>query len=196
MSTILDPTIAEPHVRRFTRDEYYRMGELGWFEGQRVQLLDGEIVVMSPQKWRHASTIDRIAELLRSRLGDRFWVRMQLPLNLDDLSEPEPDVSVLPGKREDFHDHPTTALLVVEVADSSLAIDRNRKTKLYAAAGIPEYWIIDLVHDALEVFRKPQEDPSRPGKFLYAERSVLRPGEMISPLLEPAATIAVAEILA
>lgn len=195
MSTTTLPPFVEPRVRRFTRDEYHRMGDLGWFEGERVQLLDGEIVVMSPQKWRHASTISRVAELLHARLGDRFWVRMQFPLRLDEFSEPEPDVSVVPGRREDYDDHPTTALLVVEVADTSLAIDRNRKTKLYAAAGIAEYWIIDLVHDAVEVRRDPLPVAENPDEFAYADPRVLRAGETISPLAAPEATIAIAELL-
>ena len=146
----------EPKIQTWSRAEYYQMGELGWFEGQRVELVEGEIVVMSPQNFGHSRAVDHIAKLVHSEIGDRFWVRSQLPLKLADGSEPEPDVSVVAGQPGDYTDHPTTALLVIEVSDTTLAFDRTRKAKLYAAAGIPHYWIASLRDRTFEVMAEPE----------------------------------------
>src|SRR5436305_10724674 len=99
--------LAEPQLRRFSKAEFYRMADLGWFTGQRAELIGGKIVVLSPQKSAHASTTDRVTELLRHLFGLGYWVRMQLPLNTGKSSLPEPDVSVVAGRREDYTDHPT-----------------------------------------------------------------------------------------
>src|SRR5262245_20020766 len=131
-------------VRRFTRDEYERMIVAGIFgPEERVELLDGEILYVSPQESPHATGISLTLDALIRAFGDSFYVRCQLPLALDPHSEPEPDITVVRGRPRDFRDHhPETALLVVEVADSSLAHDRRRKGSLYARAGIEEYWIV------------------------------------------------------
>src|SRR5436190_18667624 len=118
--TIAEPTTAEPSTRRFTRDEYYRMAEIGIFDGQRVELIHGEIIKMSPQNKPHALTVAIINGWLIRSLGENFTVRCQLPVVASDDTEPEPDFAVLTGSPESQHDHPTTALLMIEVADSSL----------------------------------------------------------------------------
>src|SRR5437773_1769612 len=133
--------VAEPKVRLWTRTEYHQMADLGWFDGQRAELVEGEIVVLSPQKFGHGATTDRVTELLKALLGGEFWVRMQLPIAIGEISEPEPDVSVVPGKREDYTDHPKGASLIIEVSDTTLIYDRGKKLKLYAKAGVYEYWI-------------------------------------------------------
>jgi Uma2 family endonuclease len=162
-----ESTPEEPTPRRWTREEYYRMGDLGFFHGQRVELIEGEIMVLSPQNWPHTLTVARVGEALHRVLGTGFWVRMQFPLNLS-TSDPEPDVSVAAGRIEDYSDHPTTAVLIVEVSDSSLSYDRNRKASLYARAGIADYWIVNLVNHQLEVRRDPRSDPSQPYGHGYA----------------------------
>jgi Uma2 family endonuclease len=194
MATVT-PDFAEPRQRPFTRAEYDRMGELGWFHGQRTELIEGEVVVLSPQKWPHASTTDRVAEVLRKAFGPGFWVRAQLPVNLGTFSEPEPDVSVVAGAREDYTDHPTSAVLLVEVSDATLWYDRNRKASLCARAGIADYWIVNLVDGQLEVRRNPVPDGTQFYSFSYASLSDLGPAESIIPLARPQVSIPVADLL-
>ena len=187
--------LAEPNVRRWTRAEYHQMADLGWFEGQRAELVEGEIVVLSPQKFTHAATTDRVADTLRSALAGGFWVRMQLPIVLTDLSEPEPDVSVVPGRREDYSDHPRGASLVVEVSDTTVLFDRGKKLRMYAAAAIPEYWILDLQARAVEVRKRPvagsgDQDPPR-----YSDLHVYRGTDVIDIGLKTGARVAVDQLL-
>src|SRR5215213_4175153 len=167
-------------LRRWTREEYERLVEEGFFHPEeRLELVDGVIYEMTPQSSDHATGIRFIQRALRSLDGEGLDLRCQLPLALGLDSEPEPDLAVVPGDPEDYRDaHPTTAVLVVEVADSSLLHDRKRKTSLYARAGIPEYWILNLTRSCLEVFRDPQDGA-------YTSRTVLRDGDSISPLARP-----------
>ena len=135
---IMTPTaLVEPTQRRWTRDEYYRMADLGWFTGQRVELIDGEIMVLSPQGPLHVTSTERVRRVLEQACGAGVWVRMQFPVDFGMYSEPEPDVSVVTGSLDDYTSaHPTTALLIVEVSDSTLSYGRNRKASLYARVGI------------------------------------------------------------
>lgn len=122
----------------------------------RVELLEGEILEMSPEKSRHAAAVDLAAEVLRAAFGPGRTVRVQHPIALGDASEPEPDLAVVEGSPRDYaHAHPTTAVLVVEVSDTSLDYDRRRKAAAYARSGIAEYWIVNLVENRLEVHREP-----------------------------------------
>lgn len=188
------PPVTEPTPRRWTREEYYRLGDLGFFQGQRVELIEGEIMVLSPQNWPHTSTVARVDQALQRVLGSGFWVRTQFPLNLS-TSDPEPDISVVAGRLEDYSDHPTTALLIVEVSESNLAYDRRTKTSLYARAGIPDYWIVNLVDKQVEVYRDPRPDPSQPYGHGYASVTILVPPAVVAPLAAPQASLAVAELL-
>ena len=152
-----------PRMRLWDRDEYERMIETGILgPGDRVELLEGEIVEMSPEKSRHATAVDLALECLRKAFGPGFTVRVQHPLSLGDRSEPQPDLAVVEGLPRDYADrHPGEAALVVEAADTSLEHDRARKARVYAQAGIPEYWIINLVEQRLEVHRDPDADGYR-----------------------------------
>jgi Uma2 family endonuclease len=188
------PPATEPKPRKWTREEYYRLGELGFFHGQRVELIEGDIVVLSPQNWPHSSTVDRVGKLLDRVLGTLFWVRMQLPVNLG-TSDPEPDVSVVSGRREDYSDHPTTAVLIVEVSDSTLNYDRTQKASLYARAGIADYWIVNLVNNQLEVHRDSRPDPSQPYGHGYATVTILTPTAVVSPLAAPQVSLALSDLL-
>ena len=135
------------------------MGEIGLFDAKRMQLIRGQVIDMSPMKSRHATGIILTAETLRPILGSQASIRQQLPLALTEHSEPEPDVAVVSGSPRDYaHEHPATALLVVEVSDSTLTFDRQTKSLLYAQAGIPEYWILNLIDNALEIYRDPQPE--------------------------------------
>jgi Uma2 family endonuclease len=190
-------SLAEPQIRRWSIPEYYRMGELGWFDGQRVELIDGEIVQMAPQKDVHAAVISLTAKALSRAFGPGHWVRQQLPLHLAPNSEPEPDVAVVRGDERQFigTGHPTGALLVVEVSDTTLAYDRERKASLYASAGIADYWIVNLVVGRLEVRRDPIADPSQPFGYRYNSIMNNTPPDAVSPLAVPSEMVVVGDLL-
>jgi Uma2 family endonuclease len=155
----------------------------------RVELIDGEILVMSPEKSRHAAVVDLVADVLRRVFGTGYTVRVQHPLGLGAWSEPEPDVCVVRGPPRDYlAAHPTTALLVVEVADSSLDFDRSNKVRLYGSSGVSEYWIVNLPEGSVEVHRDPVG-----GGYATITRHV--GGETLSPLAAPAARVLVADLL-
>ncbi|MBI1818211.1 MAG: Uma2 family endonuclease [Deltaproteobacteria bacterium] len=149
-------TIPSPH--RFTRDEYRRMAEALLFRNERVELLDGVIVTMSPQGSPHAATVHRLLRVLQLAVGSAATVRVQAPIVLNDWSEPEPDIAVCDADSNDYaREHPRAdqVHLVVEVADTSLAYDRTQKAASYAASGIPEYWVVDLAARQVDVFNAP-----------------------------------------
>lgn len=182
--------------RSWSKPEFHRLGELGFFRGQRVELLEGMIVVQSPQNPEHAFTTDRVTEILWGAFGRGFWVRMQLPLDLGQTSEPEPDVSVVVGNSSQFRSsHPTGAVLIVEVSDSTLSYDRRRKGSLYARAGIADYWIINLVKPQVEIYRAPLPDPTRPYGHRYSSRTNFTPPAFVTPLALPQTALAVADLL-
>ncbi len=175
--------------RKFTREEYYRIAEAGLFNGERVELIEGEIVQMSPIGPAHTVATHAVFACLLNLLGERFFVRMQSPLSLGD-SEPEPDVAVVPGKPGDYRDaHPTSAVLVVEVAQSSLEYDREVKGRLYAQAGIPEYWLVNLEERCVEVYRDPSPERG------YLSKRIVTPGETFTCLQKPDSPISVDSIL-
>lgn len=148
--------------RRFTVDDYYRMAEAGILApDERVELLDGEVVPMTPIGNRHAACVDRLARLVFERLGSRVHLRIQNPVRLDEHSEPEPDVALLRPRDDGYaggHPTPDDVLLVVEVADASLHRDRDLKLPLYARAGVPEVWVVDLSSHTVEVYAEPSLD--------------------------------------
>jgi Uma2 family endonuclease len=187
--------ITKPRTRRWTLREYYRLADQGWFRGQRVELIDGEIVQMPAMKNPHVAAIELVKRALEPAFGPAFWVRMQGPLHFGRYSAPEPDVAVVPGGPRDYSDHPTTALLVVEVSESTLAYDRNRKAGLYARHGIADYWIVNLIDMQLEVRRNPVPDPGWRHRFRYADVQVLGPGDRVTPLALPGVAVAVSDLL-
>jgi Uma2 family endonuclease len=143
------------HVRPLRRVEYDRLVSLGIFDGERIELIGGELRRMSPIGPPHTSTVDRLTELLVLALAGRARVRVQGSFAADDLSEPEPDFCILPLGDYDSA-HPQEAHLIIEVADSSLSYDREQKARLYATCGVPEYWIVNLVDRVVEVHRQPR----------------------------------------
>lgn len=179
----------EPRDRRFTVDEYHRMAEAGIIgPDERVELIDGRIVAMNPIGSPHAWCVKRVNRAF-ARLGDRVMLSIQDPLRLDDNGEPEPDVAVLrPDAPEDRHPGPGDVLLVVEVADTSLAYDRGTKAPLYVRHGIPELWIVDLGGERVEVHREPS--PSG-----YRLVRALGRGQRASPLFAPDLVVEVDAIL-
>jgi Uma2 family endonuclease len=145
--------------RRFTRAEYYRMAEAGILRRHdRVELIRGEIVEMSPIGRRHRAFVDNLNALLMLRLAGRAIVSVQMPVVLTDDTEPEPDVTLLrrrPVPYKEREAHAEDVLLLIEVAEGSLAYDRITKLRLYAEAGIPEYWVVDCEAETVEVYRDP-----------------------------------------
>ena len=184
-------------TRRFTRIEYDRLTELGlWAPGERLELLDGLLVVREPQGSRHATGVQLVVLALRRAFGDRWDVRCQLPIALDDESEPEPDVSVVAGGPRDYiADHPGRPVLLVEVADTSFAVDRRYRMSLYARAGIADYWIVNLLERVLEVYRDPVPDPAAAAGWRYHTVLLLHPPATITPLAAAAAPVPVADLL-
>ena len=179
----------EPRERRFTVDEYYRMAETGIIgRDERVELIDGRIVAMNPIGSPHAWCVKRVNRIF-TRFGDRVILSVQDPLHLDDNGEPEPDIVVLrPDAPEDRHPGPEDVLLIVEVADTSLAYDRGTKAPLYARHCIPELWIADLGSERVEIYR----EPSPTG---YRVVRVFGRGELLTPMFAPDFTVEVDAIL-
>ncbi|WP_206051120.1 Uma2 family endonuclease [Nocardioides speluncae] len=178
--------------RRFTVAEYEAMARTGVLrEDDRVELLDGEIVVMTPIGPPHAGVVKRLNRLLVTALGEAAIVGVQDPLRLSAHSEPEPDLVVARPRSDDYtagHPGPDDALLVIEVADSSLAVDRGVKVPLYAAAGITEVWLVDLAGAAVHVHRAPAGSA-------YTEIQTLRRGDTVTPLAFPDLAVELTAIL-
>jgi Uma2 family endonuclease len=165
----------------FNVDEYYRMAEVGLLSpDDRVELIEGEIIEMSPIGSTHAGTVDRSSAFLNRKLGDTVIVRVQNPVRLNDFSEPQPDLALLKPRKDFYansHPGPEDVLVVIEVADTSVAYDRNVKLPLYARAGIPEAWLMVLPKDVIEVHSQPKN-----GKYQKVQR--LKHGKtLVSPTI-------------
>lgn len=177
---------AAPSRHRISVDAFYRMGEAGILgPTDRVELIDGEIIDMSPIGALHAAIVARLASSFSQRLGEAAVIRCQNPLRLDDTSEPEPDIAIL-RPRADFymtaHPGPADVLLVIEVSDTSLAYDLGTKVPLYARHGIPEVWVIDAATRQTRVFRQPigRGEAGRSAGSGYATEVSIEPHEAVS----------------
>jgi Uma2 family endonuclease len=179
--------------RRWTRAEYDRLIDVGILRpGDPVELLGGELMVAEPQGSRHYTGVCLAEEALRGAFGAGWHVRSQGPVALDDESEPEPDIAVVPGTARDYSgEHPSRPVLVVEVSDSSLGLDRERKGGLYARAGLNDYWVVNVAERVLEIYREPVADPSAMYGWRYASRTILGLDSSASPLAVPTASIIV-----
>jgi Uma2 family endonuclease len=177
---------------RFTVDEYHRMGEAGIFhQDDRVELIRGRIVQMSPIGRRHAGCVTYLNNALIALLGPQALVSPQNPVVLDPHAEPQPDLAVLkprPGCYRDAHPAPEDVWLIIEVADTTLEYDRGEKLPLYAEAGIAEVWLVNLPADAVEIHRQPRGDR-------YADVRTARRGETVTPLAFPSLSLRVDDIL-
>jgi Uma2 family endonuclease len=191
----MDPTM-NPRPYRWTREEYLQMIDLGWFADKRVELIRGEVIEMPSQYDLHLAAIIKGLDALRLAFGSGYTVRPQGSLDLSPHGIPDPDLAVTAGSLAGVaRTIAKSALLVVEVSDSSLAYDRNHKAPLYAAGGIADYWIINLVQCQLEVYRDPVADSTQLFGFRYNSRMILDPADVVSPLAAPQASIAVADLL-
>ena len=179
--------------RRFTADEYHRMADVGILSAdERLELIDGEILRMPMIKSPHAAAVDRATRTLVLATGRRAIVRVQGPVHLNQFSEPQPDL-VLLLPRDDFyvsaHPKPQDILLAIEIADSSLRYDRERKAPLYARAGIVEYWLVDLNGQSITCYTKPSDG-------VYIHRVLLQRGQTVTPELLPGLSVLVDDLLA
>lgn len=203
MTTLLEERQAAnrqmpPRRRLWTAEEYERAGALGLFRSEeRLELIEGEIIEkMSPQGSRHAGAIRLVEEALRLAFAVGFDVRVQLPLAFGPHNRPEPDVAVVPGSIRQYVDaHPTAAALVIEVADTTLQTDRTIKAAVYAAAGVQDYWIVNLVDSVLEVYRQPAPLPDAVAGYPYGSVTRLTADQSITALAAPHHSIAVADLL-
>ena len=186
-----------PGTRRWTRAEYDRLIALGIIqEDERLELLVGELVLRDRQSPGHAYAIEAVSEALRNAIAPGSHARILSPIALDGESEPEPDVSVVPGAIRDYRDdHPSQPTFLVEVADTSLTFDREHKGGLYARARVPEYWIVNLIDRVLEVYREPGPDTSALYGWAYRAVQSLSADEHVTPLAAPSARIPIADLL-
>ncbi len=184
-------------TRKWTRLEYDRLVEAEILGPEdRIELIGGHMVVKEPQDSPHATGIRLVVRALSRVFGDGWLVGSQLPIALDDESEPEPDVSVVPGDPRDYRDtHPAQPVLVVEVSLSRLRFDRERKGSLYARAGIADYWVVNVPDRRLEVYREPIPDAAGPFGWRYGQAVTLGPVDRVTPLAASGADIAVADLL-
>lgn len=177
-----------PRPLRWTCAEFHRFGDLGVFEGRRAMLIDGVILEEGPMNPPHAITLELVEAAIRTAFGVGWRIRSQSPLVLGQDLDPEPDLAVIVGTPRGSSGHPTTADLVIEVADSSLNFDTNEKRLLYARAGIREYWVVDINGQRLLVYRDPQAGD-------YASQQALGPADAIAPLAAPTAAVRIADLL-
>jgi Uma2 family endonuclease len=186
------PTIEPPDPRRFTVEQYFALVDQGVLgEDDRVELLEGVVVAMPPSGPEHATAVSLVYAVMSRALGERAALRCQVTFVGGRYSAPEPDLLVAPGQLRDYaRRHPSEALLAVEVADSSLPSDRLSKSRIYAAAGVPEYWIVNLRERRLEVMRGPSLESA-----LYVTTFLVGATERVVPVAFPDVTIAVAELL-
>lgn len=199
-STVSDTSsqVAAPSASKAWRcsvKKYDRAYDIGLFDGQRVELIDGKIIRMSPQNEPHVIAVMKTDSAVSKAFGEGYIIRRQAPIHLGPWSKPEPDVAVVSGTLEDSltAGTPTQALLVIEISDATLTVDRNKKMALYAEHEIQDYWILNLVDRQLEVHRKPISASRRGSRF--TDVIVLKPDQQVSPLMRPDLMIKVSDLL-
>lgn len=183
-----------PNRRKWTRDEYNRAWQSGIFGETKVELLDGEIIEKASRTPQRSTVIMLVSDALW-HIFDAGTVRTQMPLAVSDVSEPEPDVAVVAGTPRDYPNHPTSALLTVQISTCTLAGDLGIKVALYAQAKVPEYWVLDINARLLHVHRTPIASTSLPNGFGYQTILLLTETDSVSPLAAPDSSIAVADLL-
>ena len=176
---------------KFTTEDFYRLYETGLLDAKdRIELLNGELIIMHAIGYRHAQAVTNLTAYLGEQARRRYMISPQNPVELERYSAPQPDLTLVPWSRRNSKRHPTPAevFLIVEVADSSLHYDREDKLRAYAATGIREFWLLNLQDDTLEIYRQP-EGPA------YREQITIPADGTASPLAFPDVTIALPEIL-
>ena len=192
-----DPTDEDfvPPPYRWTREQFHESGEARLFAGNRVMLIEGEILVMPPIGDRHRTIVTLAGEVLRETFGLGFFVSEEKPFDIGKATDPQPDIAVIQGSIRDFMESGLTeAALIVEVSDSTYAYDHSEKASLYASAGIEDYWIIRLKTREVEVYRQPQPDEAQPFGFVYGEKTIYEGDAIVQPLAS-ALPVAVSALL-
>lgn len=200
MSALIVPSAAAPagvgpRPKVWTVAEFNQLGDMGVFEGRRAMLIDGVIVEEGPMNPPHRIAVELTDAAVRSAFGPGWRYCIQLPLVLGQLTDPEPDVAVVRGTPRGSASHPTTADLVIEIADSSLRFDTAEKMSLYAAGGIADYWVLDITGRRLIAHRDPHPDSTQPFGHGYASVAEFGPADSVAPLAAPAAAIRVSDLL-
>ncbi|MEH2362617.1 Uma2 family endonuclease [Nostoc sp.] len=169
-------------AKRFTLDEYHRLGELGFFhEDDHIELINGEIIEMASKGTAHETCLRNLLRELPKLVADRATLQSQAPISLPPNSEPEPDFAILQNRDDNYlfgHPQPADVLLVMEVSDSSLGYDQDVKIPLYAKAGITEYWIFNLFDNYLEAYSEPYQDNQ--GKYGYLNKRIFLSNQVIN----------------
>ncbi|VTU01524.1 Uncharacterized protein conserved in cyanobacteria OS=Rubidibacter lacunae KORDI 51-2 GN=KR51_00014660 PE=4 SV=1: Uma2 [Gemmataceae bacterium] len=190
------PAPARPTQHRWTIPEYRALGETGLFRGVKTMLIRGEIFTMTMPAPPHDVALGLLDDWLRAAFATGFHVRNQMGFDIGTDSDPGPDLAVVAGTRRDYAGRtPTQAVLIAEVADSSLSFDLTTKAELYATAAVPEYWVLDLNSRQLHVFRDPHPLPALLGATAYRSHAVLAGTDAVTPLRAPAVSVRVADLL-
>jgi Uma2 family endonuclease len=192
------PPPVPPRPFRFTREQYYEMGRLGYFNNARVELIYGEIIEFGPISWPHALCVGLVTDALRAAFASEHWLNVQQPFRVPggrSYSEPQPDIAVIPGSSRGRTDHPTVAALLVEVSDATLDYDLTTKAELYATAGVPECWVLDVSGRQLHVFREPVSLQPESDAAAYRMHLILGSTDRVSPQAAPSASIQVSDLL-
>ena len=192
---IVERTDADLRPFVFTRKEYASLYDNQFFQNQRVQLIAGEILRELPMNRPHAKSMFKTTKALERAFSDDYHVQCQIPLGLGLTSQPIPDAAVILGTIDDYDDHPTTAVLVVEVSETTYDSDVTKKASLYAAAGITDYWIVDIARRRVLVMRDPRPHDGEPHGYRYAALAPYADDATIAPLAAPTARVRVADLL-
>lgn len=196
-TALMPPQMQTPERRNWTEEEFDRLADLGFFgPEERLELICGDLVKRNSFSPPEATALILSCQALLAVFGLGFDVRSQMPLAVDDYNRPDPDISVVKGVPRDYaKSHPTTAILVLEISDTTLLFDQTQKQGIYARAGIPEYWIVNLRDRLLEVYRQPVPIAGYPLGHGYQQVLRLTDNDTIAPLAIESATIAVADLL-
>lgn len=196
LPTGFSPLGRTPRLKRWSVSEFHKICGDPAFENKRLILIEGDILEMPAPNPPHDAALGLVESALRMAFGPLHWIRGQMALVMGLSTDPLPDVAVVPGSPRDYSSQqPQTALLVVEVAESSLTYDVGEKANVYAAGGIQDYWVLDLVHRQLIVFREPAADALRPFGATYGKRAILEAQATVSPLAAPSSLIPVSQLL-
>ena len=193
VATLPSPPRPSPPAKRWTKAEFNAAVDRGWFAGSRIYLYRGELIEMPPMGTLHIRGIRQVMVWLVNTFEPAMAVRCQGPFELPDESMPQPEFVVCTAEQEARLPHPNRAELIIEVADSSVELDRDAADD-YAAAGVPDYWIDNVRDRLIEVYRDPRPDPASPTGHRYASRRVYAAGESLAPLAKPDAVVAVAAL--
>ena len=184
-----------PRKRPISARDFLWMAENGRFEGQRVELIDGEIITMPPMSEAHAQSVSKVTTKVTVPLHEQFVIRCQNPFNAGENGRPEPDIAVVRPESLDPNQPPSEAILLVEISKATLQYDRTTKASLYASLGIADYWIVNLTDNQVEVYRQPIAHASGEFGHDYASRQIYQRGQSVALLEVPTVSIAVDDML-